>query len=199
MPPGQYPNVIGLTGCDARDIAAGIGGLIYRLLFRAGMVLLVIAAIDYGFQRYQNEKGLKMTKQEVKEDYKRSEGDPMLKGRIRRRQRQMTRNRMMAQVAKADVVVTNPTHYAVALKYNAAEMTAPVVLAKGQRLVAQKIKEIAREENVPMVENVPLARALYKSTEVGDHIPPSFIRPWPRFWLMSTGSIMSWGGLEVRS
>ena len=167
----EYPMIIGLTGCDARDIAAGIGGLMYRLLLRAAVVLLMIAGIDYGYQRYQNEKGLKMTKQEVKEDYKRSEGDPMLKGKIRRRQRQMTRNRMMAQVAKADVVITNPTHFAVALKYDAEKMTAPVVLAKGQRLVAQRIKEIAREENVPLVENVQLARALYKSTEVGDQIP----------------------------
>lgn len=167
----EYPTVVRLMGADPGQIAAGIGGLMFRMLFRAAIALLVIAAVDYGFQRYQHEKNLRMTKQEVKEDFKRSEGDPLVKSRIRQRQRQMARNRMMQQVPEADVVVTNPTHYAVALKYDADTMTAPVVLAKGQRLVAERIKEIARESKVPMVENVELARALYKSTEVGDEVP----------------------------
>ena len=167
----EYPVVVRLMGTDPGQIAAGIGGLMSRMLFRAGMAMLVIAAIDYGFQRYQHEKNLRMTKQEVKEDLKRSEGDPLVKSRIRQQQRQMARNRMMQQVPEADVVVTNPTHYAVALKYDADTMAAPVVLAKGQRLVAERIKEIARESRVPMVENVELARALYRSTEVGDEVP----------------------------
>ena len=167
----EYPTVVGLIGCDPREIASGMGALIYRLLFKAGMALLVIAAIDYAFQRHQNEKQLRMTKEEVKEDYKRSEGDPLVKSKIRQRQRQMAMNRMMQSVPTADVVVTNPTHFAVALKYDSDEMTAPIVVAKGKQLVAQRIKELAAEHGIPMVENVQLARALYKSVEVGDEVP----------------------------
>lgn len=167
----EYTTVIGLIGCDTHDVASGIGTLIYRMLFRAGIALLVIAAIDYGFQRHQLEKSLRMTKEEVKEDYKRSEGDPLVKSRIKQRQRQISRMRMMQSVPKSDVVVTNPTHYAVALQYEAEEMSAPVVVAKGQNLVAQRIKQIAAENHVPMVENVELARALYKTADVGDEVP----------------------------
>lgn len=167
----EYPTVMRLMGADPGHIASGIGGLIFRMLFRAGIAMLIIAAVDYGFQRHQHEKNLRMTKQEVKEDFKRSEGDPLIKSMIRQRQRQIAKNRMMEQVPKADVVVTNPTHFAVALKYDVQTMAAPVVLAKGQRLIAQKIKKIAQENRVPMVENVELARALYKSTEIGDEVP----------------------------
>lgn len=167
----EYPTVVGLVGCDPREIASGMGGLIYRLLFKAGMALLVIAAVDYGFQRHQNEKQLRMTKEEVKEDYKRSEGDPQVKSQIRQRQRKMAMSRMMQSVPTADVVVTNPTHFAVALKYDSDAMTAPVVVAKGKNLVAQKIKELAAEHRIPTVENVQLARALYKSVEIGDEVP----------------------------
>lgn len=167
----EYPTVVGLIGCDPREIASGMGGLIYRLLFKAGMALLFIAAVDYGFQRFQNEKQLRMTKEEVKEDYKRSEGDPQIKGKIKQRQRQMARQRMMQSVPTADVVVTNPTHFAVALKYDADEMSAPIVVAKGKALLAQRIKAIATENKVPMVENVQLARALYKSVEIGEAVP----------------------------
>jgi flagellar biosynthetic protein FlhB len=167
----EYPTVVGLVGCDPRVIASGMGGLIYRLLFKAGMVLLILAAVDYGFQRHQNEKQLRMTKEEVKEDYKRSEGDPQVKSKIRQRQRKMAMSRMMQSVPTADVVVTNPTHFAVALKYDADASTAPIVVAKGKNLIAQKIKAIAAEHRVPMVENVQLARALYKSVEVGDEVP----------------------------
>jgi len=148
-----------------------MAGLIYRLLFKAAMALLIIAAIDYAFQRHQNEKQLRMTKEEVKEDYKRSEGDPLVKSKIRQRQRRMAMNRMMQSIPTADVVVTNPTHFAVALKYDADESSAPVVVAKGKNLIAQRIKEIAAEHKVPMVENVELARALYKSVEIGDEVP----------------------------
>ncbi len=167
----EYPTVVGLVGCDPREIASGMGGLIYRLLFKAGMALLIIAAIDYAFQRHQNEKQLRMTKEEVKEDYKRSEGDPLVKSKIRQRQRRMAMNRMMQSIPTADVVITNPTHFAVALKYDADEYTAPIVVAKGKNLIAQRIKEIAAENRVPMVENVQLARALYKTVEIGDEVP----------------------------
>ncbi len=167
----EYPTIVGLIGCDPRVIASGMAGLIYRLLFKAAMALLIIAAIDYAFQRHQNEKQLRMTKEEVKEDYKRSEGDPLVKSKIRQRQRRMAMNRMMQSIPTADVVVTNPTHFAVALKYDADESSAPVVVAKGKNLIAQRIKEIAAEHKVPMVENVELARALYKSVEIGDEVP----------------------------
>jgi flagellar biosynthetic protein FlhB len=112
-----------------------------------------------------------MTKQEVKEDMKRSEGDPLIKSKIRQKQRQMSQHRMMREVPKADVVVTNPTHFAVALKYDSERGAAPIVVAKGQDLIAKRIKEIAQDSNIPIVENVQLARALYASVEIGDEIP----------------------------
>src|SRR5205807_919414 len=115
------------------------------------------AALDYAWQRYQFEKSMRMTKQEIKEEHKQAEGDPQLKARIRARQRAIARKRMMADVPKADVIVTNPTHFAVALKYDAGKVGAPVVVAKGQDLMAHKIREIAQENDVPIVENPPLA------------------------------------------
>ncbi len=137
---------------------------------RVGVVMLVIAAADYLYQRYEFEKSLKMSKQEIQEEMKRYE-NPQLKARIRSRQRQLAMNRMMAAVPKADVVITNPTHFAVALQYDRAKMHAPQVVAKGQQLVAQRIKEKAKENNVPLVENKPLARSLFKSVEIGQEIP----------------------------
>lgn len=167
----RYSDIAGLPGGDYLNICCEIGQLTWELLFRSGIALLVIAGLDYMFQRFQNEKQLRMTKQEVKEDFKRTEGDPLVKSRIRQRQREMAQRRMMREVPKADVVVTNPTHFAVALKYDADRSTAPMVVAKGQRLVAQRIREIAEEHNIPIVENVQLARALYASVEIGDEIP----------------------------
>ena len=116
-----------------------------------------------------------MTKQEVKDEYKQQEGDPQIKGKIRQKQRQMAMSRMMQEVPKADVIITNPTHFAVALKYESG-MTAPVVLAKGQDAVAQKIKGIARDNRVPIVENKPLARALYAAVEVGGSVPQELFK-----------------------
>ncbi|MHB0936627.1 MAG: flagellar biosynthesis protein FlhB [Armatimonadota bacterium] len=144
------------------------------LLIKATCVMLVIAALDYFFQRYQFEKSLRMTKQEVKEEYKRTEGDPQVKGQIRRRQREAAQRRMMADVPKATVVITNPTHIAIALRYEPGKMAAPQVLAMGQLLIAQKIKEIAAKHRIPVVENKPLARALFAACEVGDVIPVEF-------------------------
>ncbi|MBI5471715.1 MAG: flagellar biosynthesis protein FlhB [Ignavibacteriae bacterium] len=138
---------------------------------KVGLAFFVIAAGDYMFQRYQFEKSLRMTKQEVKEEGKEAEGDPQIKGRIRTVQRQIAYRRMMQDVPKADVVVTNPTHYAVAIKYEAGRMSAPKVVAKGVDIIAQRIKEIAREHQVPIVEDKPLAQMLYKSVEIGDEIP----------------------------
>ena len=135
------------------------------------VLLIVLAIIDYCFQKYRFTEQLKMTKQEVKEEYKQSEGDPQVKARIRSMQREMARRRMMAEIPKADVVVTNPTHFSVALKYSDNKMRAPVVVAKGSHLMAARIKEIAIENNVPILEAPPLARALHKHCEIGQAIP----------------------------
>jgi flagellar biosynthesis protein FlhB len=144
---------------------------IQRLLMQSVIVMVAVAAGDYGLQRWRFTTSLKMTKQEVKDDFKEMEGNPQIKGRIRSIQMALARQRMMAAVPKATVVITNPTHFAVALEYRRAEMAAPRVLAKGRGIVAQKIKAIAREHGVPTVENVQLAQSLYKTVEVGDFIP----------------------------
>lgn len=167
----KYSEIAGMTGSNYYTTCSLIGQLVWQVLLRSAIALFIIAALDYMFQRHQFEKSIKMTKQEVKEDLKRSEGDPLIKGKIRQKQRQMSQRRMMREVPKADVVVTNPTHFAVALKYDADKASAPIVLAKGQDYLAQKIKQIAQENNVPLVENVQLARALYASVEIGDEIP----------------------------
>ncbi len=133
--------------------------------------LAVIAAIDVPFQLYQYHDRLKMTREELRQESKESEGDPHLKARIRSQQREMARGRMMSEVPKADVVVTNPTHFAVALKYDGDNMAAPVVVAKGMNLIADRIRELATENQVPLLEAPPLARALYRHAEVGDAIP----------------------------
>lgn len=133
--------------------------------------LALVTAIDVPFQLWRYYDQLKMTKEELKQEYKEQEGDPQLKGRIRARQREMARRRMMAAVPKADVVVTNPTHYAVALKYEANSMGAPTVVAKGADLVAAAIRELAEENDVPLLEAPPLARALFRHTELGEQIP----------------------------
>lgn len=155
----------------------GLGAeIVLDLGFRIALVLLLMAVLDYAFQRWDYENNLKMTKQELKEEQKQQEGDPVLRSRVRSLQRDMSRQRMMSDVGESDVVVTNPTHLAVALKYDPASMVAPIVLAKGQRLVAQKIKELAREAGVPVVENKPLARGLFKAVQVGQEIPEDLFR-----------------------
>lgn len=152
------------------------GSLILTLGIRIALLLLIMAALDYAFQRWEYEKGLRMTRQEVKEEYKQQEGDPQVRARIRALQRDQSRQRMMDDVGTADVVVTNPTHVAVALRYDPQSSSAPMVVAKGQRLVAQRIKELARESGVPMVENKPLARALFKSVQIGEQIPDELFK-----------------------
>jgi flagellar biosynthetic protein FlhB len=142
------------------------------LAARIGITYLIIAIADYAYQRYRYMKSLKMTKQEVKEDFKRSEGDPFLRSRIRAQQRAMARNRMMSNVPKATVVITNPTHLAIAIEYNGNKMSAPKVLAKGANLIAKKIVDLARENQIPVVQNIPLARAIFKTVEVEQQIPP---------------------------
>lgn len=131
----------------------------------------LVAAIDVPFQLWQYYSNLRMTKEEVRQEFKEQEGDPQLKGRIRSQQRAMAQKRMMAEVPKADVVVTNPTHYAVALKYDSQQMQAPQVIAKGVNLIAQNIRTLAQENNVPLLEAPPLARALYAHCEINEQIP----------------------------
>lgn len=133
--------------------------------------MLLIAAVDVPFQLWEHHKKLKMTKEEVRQEAKETEGDPQIKARVRSMQREMARRRMMSQIPTADVVVTNPTHYSVALKYSENGMRAPVVVAKGSHLLAAKIREIAQEHNVPILEAPPLARALHRHCELGDAIP----------------------------
>ena len=147
-----------------------ISDIIFKLAFQVIGVIMVLSFFDLAYQKWQTTQDLKMTKQEVKDEFKQTEGDPQIKGKIRQKQRQMAMSRMMQEVPKADVIVTNPTHFAVALKYEKG-MMAPQVLAKGADFVAQKIKSIAREHDIPLVENRPLARALYASAEVGDFVP----------------------------
>ena len=165
------PEMTRLGWLEYSKIGPAISGLSVDLLLKASLIILVIAGIDYMFQRYQFEKQLRMTKQEIKEEYKRTEGDPLIKSRARQRAREMAQRRMMADVPKATVVITNPTHLAIALRYVPGEMLAPLIVAKGKNLIAQKIKEIAREHGVPVIENKPLARAMFEACEIGDSIP----------------------------
>ena len=146
--------------------------VITDLGIRIAAVYLVFAFADYAYQKWKFSEDMKMTKQEVKEEYKNQEGDPQVKGKIRSKMMEVSRRRMMQALPQADVVITNPTHYAVAIKYDPAISDAPVVIAKGQDYLAQKIKEIARENKVEIVENKPLARMLYANVEVGEAVPP---------------------------
>ncbi len=143
----------------------------YLIFLKAAIVIAFLAVIDWVFQRWEFMKKMRMTKQEMKEEAKTTEGDPHVKGRIRSIQMEMARKRMMADVPDADVIITNPTRLAIAIKYDSATMVAPTIIAKGAGMIAHKIKEVANENNVPLVENKPLARALYASVEIGDEIP----------------------------
>ena len=164
----KLPNLVNFS---VNQLVAFVGDLTIRLLAGVGIFMLVIAAADYFFQRWQLEKQMRMTKQEIKEEHKSREGDPMIKARIRRIQREMANKRMMTDVPKADVVVTNPTHIACAIQYDPATMPAPKLLAKGAGAIAERIKEIARENNIPVMENKPLARTIFKTMKVGHIIP----------------------------
>ncbi|MCL4490682.1 MAG: flagellar biosynthesis protein FlhB [Nitrospirae bacterium] len=159
-----------LVDMDIQSIMGFSFGQIKKLLIISATVLSVFAVADFAYQRWQFERNLRMTKQEVKEEYKEMEGDPRVKARIKSLQRDMARKRMMQEVPKADVVITNPTHFAVALKYDSAKMGAPTLVAKGANLIAGKIKEVARKSGVPVFEDKPLARTLYKM-EIGQEIP----------------------------
>lgn len=161
-----------LYNITLQQAIAEIGTLIIDVGFRISIVYCIIGAVDYLYQKHKFNEDMKMTKQEVKDEMKNSEGDPQIKGKQRQRMQEASRRRMMQDVPKADVVITNPTHYAVALKYEAGTGTAPVLVAKGADLIAQRIREIAKENHVEIVENKPLARMIYTNVEIGHEIPP---------------------------
>lgn len=167
----NYDQLLTLTQLDLTTAVGQFMRLAIALTIRVGGMYLVLAAADYAYQRWDLYKNLKMSKDEIKEENKRSEGDPMLKSRVRGMQRQMARGRMMANVPKATVVITNPTHLAVAIEYQEG-MRAPKVLAKGPYRVAERIVKIAKENHIPVIQNIPLARAIYKTIEIGQEISP---------------------------
>lgn len=148
------------------------GELVTDLGIQIAVVYAILAFVDYIYQKFKFKNDMKMTKQEVKDEYKQQEGDPQVKGKIRGKMQEASRRRMMQNLPQADVVITNPTHYAVAIKYDPAVADAPMVLAKGEDFLAAKIKEIAKENNIEIVENKPLARMLYANVEVGQMVPP---------------------------
>ena len=156
---------------DMGPIVLVMWDLIFGVVVRCALLLFVIALLDFAFKKWKNTKDLMMSKQEVKQEYKQSEGDPQLKARIKEKQRAFAMSRMMQEVPKADVIITNPTHFAVALRYDTGLGDAPLVVAKGQDLIAQNIKRIALENEVPIVENKPLAQTLYKTVDIGSFIP----------------------------
>lgn len=168
---GQIVNIINLPDLNIASIVAFTGDTVVSISLRAGLILLVMAFFDYLYQRWSHNKELKMSKQEVKEEHKQSDGDPQVKSKIKEKQRQMAMSRMMSEVPQADVIITNPTHFAVAIKYDREISDAPFVLAKGQDLIAQNIKKVASENDVAIVENKELARTLYASVEIGSVIP----------------------------
>ncbi|MGN0326537.1 MAG: flagellar biosynthesis protein FlhB [Lachnospiraceae bacterium] len=148
------------------------GTVLIDIGFKISLVFILVAAADYIFQRWKHHEDLKMTKQEIKEEFKNQEGDPKIKGKIRQRMMEASRRRMMQDLPKADVVITNPTHYAVAIRYDKDIADAPVVIAKGADYLAQRIKEVAREHHIEIMENKPLARSLYANVEIGEQVPP---------------------------
>ena len=168
----QMPKLIYL---DLSMSMVQIADIIFMMAFKICAIFFVLAILDYMYQKWEHNEQLKMTKQEVKEEFKQMEGDPQIKGKIKQKQREMAMARMMQEVPKADVIVTNPTHFAVALRYSDG-MRAPEVIAKGQDLVALKIKEVAREAGVVIVENKPLARALFAAVEIGGTVPPELYK-----------------------
>ena len=173
---GELEEIVPLMDKEIWSVMSYIGSVCFKILLRTSWVLIVLAVIDYVFQKWDFMQEAKMTKQEVKDEFKQREGDPLIKSRVRQAQREMAKKRMMEAVPKADVVITNPVHLAIALEYNTEKMSAPQLTAKGSRLVAERIKAIAQEHNIPIVENKPLAQALFKGVEIGQEIPTVFYK-----------------------
>jgi flagellar biosynthetic protein FlhB len=167
----ELPRLPELAGLEVIEILTYIISVCFKIFYRCILAMLALAILDWAYQKYDFEKNLKMSKQEIKEEHKQTEGDPHVRARIRSIQRDQARKRMMAEVPEADVVITNPTHLAVALTYKMGSMDAPEVVAKGAGKIAERIKEVAREHEVPVIEDKPLAQALFKAVEVGQSIP----------------------------
>lgn len=165
------PQILPLIDQEPVQILVFLAKTSFWIFLKAVLIIAILAGLDYVFQRWQFRERLKMTKQELRDEARMTEGDPQVKGRIRSIQYQMARRRMMAEVPKADVIITNPIHLALALHYDGVAMEAPTLLAKGAGVIAERIKEIAREHSIPIVEDKPLAQALYKSVEIGNTIP----------------------------
>ncbi len=165
-----------LIGMEMIQLVSVISDKVHILLIGVVIVMGVIAAADILYQRFEYMKRLRMSRQELRDEYKQTEGDPLVKGRLRQLRMERARRRMMGEVPKADVVVTNPTHYAVALKYDQTAMSAPKVVAKGTDKVALRIREVAKDADVPVVENPPLARGLYAAVEIDQEIPPEYYK-----------------------
>ncbi|NLK68590.1 MAG: flagellar biosynthesis protein FlhB [Clostridiaceae bacterium] len=165
-------NIIMLMDLDLLSVAEYITTTTLNIAIKICFAMLSIGVLDFGYQWWQYEKDLKMTKQEIKEEYKETEGNPEIKQRIRSKQREISGRRMLSEVPKADVIITNPTHFAVAISYDSSKAPAPVVIAKGQDYLAKRIKEVAKENNVEVVENKPLAQTLYRTVDIGQEVPP---------------------------
>jgi flagellar biosynthetic protein FlhB len=173
---GLGTELLGLASCPLQAIPGQVAGLVLGIAWRIVAALVVLAIADLIWQRFDYKRNMKMSKQEVKDERKQVEGDEKTRARIRARQMQITRNRMFAEIPKANVVITNPVHVAVALRYEPGEMVAPQVVAKGARLMAERIKSIARQHGIPIIERPPLARLLWKSVRVGQTIPASLFQ-----------------------
>jgi len=169
----EMKNVHLLGDMEFNSIIAYVLLTIFKIFIRCTLAMILLVVIDYAFQKWEFEKKLKMSKKEVKDEFKRTEGDPLIKSRIRSIQMQMARKRMMQEVPKADVVITNPTSLALALKYDSSAMGAPKLLAKGARKIAKRIRELAEEHDIPVVENKELAQSIYSLVEIGQEIPPT--------------------------
>jgi len=167
----EWVTIQGLALQPLDVVFAYAASLVIRLGITIGAILVVLALLDFMYQKYEHAKSLKMSKQDIKEEHKKAEGDPLIKAKIREKQLRMAISRMMQEIPNADVVITNPTHFAVALKYDSSNMEAPKVIAKGKDHLALKIREVAKEHGVITMENKPLARALYSQAEIGDSIP----------------------------
>ena len=161
---------------DPVGLLVPVSGIVVGVWWRVVAAMLVLGIVDYGYQIWQREQELKMTQQEMRQETKEMEGDPHIKRRVRQLQRQMATQRMMAEVPEADVIITNPTRYAVALRYDVTRMSSPIVVAKGERLVAQKIRDLATEHGVPIVRNPPLARTLFRTVALEESIPETLFR-----------------------
>jgi len=168
----EMENLLLLLDMELMPFIIYIGSLLINIGLKVGLFFIFVAAADYFFQRYEFEQNLKMTKEEVKEEYKMTEGDPQVKSKIRQKMREVSLRRVIKDIPKADVIITNPTHYAVALQYDSSVHSAPVVIAKGVDYLAMRIKNIAKENNIEIVENKVLARTLYQTVEIGEEIPP---------------------------